>query len=80
MTDISTRDAGPPVQLPSKDGAIGWRVHVQHGGRCLGDAVVCDYDPPTGVVCVSILKICMQFCRVLCQGLTASHGYATGTR
>ena len=37
------------MALPSKDGAIGWRVHAQPGGRRMLDAVVCDYDPPTGV-------------------------------
>ena len=79
MTDISTRNAGPAVQSPSKDGAIGWRVHVQHGERCLGDAVVCDYDPPTGVVCLNTLKIRRQFCRGLCPECGASYRHAAGT-
>lgn len=40
----------PPVAPPSQAAAIGWRVRVreQHDRRRMTNAVVRDYDPPTG--------------------------------
>ena len=39
-----------PLQAPSKEAAVGWRVCVAEraGSRRLVNAVVRDYDPPTG--------------------------------
>lgn len=39
-----------PLQAPSKEAAVGWRVCVaaRAGSRRLVNAVVRDYDPPTG--------------------------------
>lgn len=49
---INIRSARAPLAAapPSQQAAVGWRVRVraQHDRRRMTDAVVRDYDPPTG--------------------------------
>ena len=50
VINIRSAKAPPAVALPSQHAAIGWRIRVreQHDRRRMTDAVVRDYDPPTG--------------------------------
>ena len=50
VINIRSTKAPPTPAPPSQHAAIGWRVRVraQHDRRRMTEAVVRDYDPPTG--------------------------------